>query len=98
MKPSPSTHTRMMRIIIARLDYKDGDNHTPNLKHITDMISYAGTNAGLSPQDFAAYRVFRENPYPHSELPGFVGTRLRCGEIGLIMGALGRGDFEITGV
>jgi hypothetical protein len=82
----------------ARLDYKDGDNNTANPKHIEELVTFASSSDGLSPQDFAAYRVFREKPYPHSELPGFVGTRLRCGEVGLIIGALGRGDFQVLGV
>jgi hypothetical protein len=82
----------------ARLDLKDGDNHSPSLKHIEQLVKFAGTADGLSHQDFAAYRVFLEQPYPHSEWPGWVGTRLRCGEIGLIIGALGRGDFEVLGV
>lgn len=82
----------------ARLDHQDGDNNTANPKHIEELVSYASSSDGLSPQDFAAYRVYRERPYPHSELPGFVGTRLRCGEVGLIIGALGRGDFEVLGV
>lgn len=62
------------------------------------MLKYASSLDGLSPDDFAAYRVFLEKPYAHSELPGFVGTRLRCGELGLIMGAIGRGDFDVLGV
>jgi len=82
---------------LSRLDYKDGDNNTANPKHIEEMITFASSSDGLSPQDFAAYRVYREKPYPHSELPGLVGTSLRCGEVGLIIGALGRGDFEVLG-
>jgi hypothetical protein len=82
---------------LSRLDLKDGDNHSPSLKHIEQLVKFAGTADGLSHQDFAAYRVFLEQPYPHSEWPGWVGTRLRCGEIGLIIGALGRGDFEVLG-
>ena len=62
------------------------------------MIEFASTRDGLSPQDFAAYRVSLEKPYPHSEWPGWVGTKLRCGEVGLIIGALGRGDYDVLGV
>jgi hypothetical protein len=62
------------------------------------MIKFAGTPDGLSPQDFAAYRVFLEKPYPHSEWPGWLGTKLRGGKVGLITGALGRGDFDVLGV
>jgi len=82
---------------LSRLDYKDGDNYSPNPKHIEEMISYAGAPHGLNVQDFSAYRVFREKPYPQSELPGFIERRVRCVQVALALTSTGRGDVEVIG-
>ena len=83
---------------IARLDYKDGDNHTPNPKRIDEMISFAGSPNGLGVRDFSAYRVSLEKAYPQSEWPGFIDRRVRCVQVALAMTAAGRGDVEVLGV
>jgi len=82
---------------LSRLDYKDGDNYTPNPKRIEEMISFAGSPHGLGVHDFSAYRVFREKPYPQSELPGVIEKRVRCVQVALAMTAAGRGDLEVLG-
>jgi hypothetical protein len=82
---------------LSRLDHAEGDSLNANPKLIDTMVSYAGNPDGLSPEDFAAYRILRERGYPVDQLPGTIATALRCGEVGLIMGALGRGDFEVLG-
>jgi len=82
---------------LSRLNAAEGDAFSPNSKLIDTIVAYASSPDGLSPEDFAAYRVLREKGYPVHELPGWLGTALRCGEVGLIMGGLGRGDFEVLG-
>ncbi|KAF8320348.1 Cloroperoxidase [Clavulina sp. PMI_390] len=88
---------------LSRLDHAEGDAFNPNPDLIEKMITFAKASNGsacpdgLSPENFADYRVFRESTYPVKDLPGGIGTALRCGEVGLIMGALGRGDYEVLG-
>jgi hypothetical protein len=82
---------------LSRLDYKDGNNYSPNPKHIEEMISFATSPSGLGVHDFSAYRVFREKAYPQSDWPGFIERRVRCVQIALAMTAAGQGDPEVLG-
>jgi hypothetical protein len=82
----------------AREDISSGDNITPDPKLISSLLTFASAPEGLSPLDFAAYRVYREKGYPADQAPGAIGDALRTGEIGLIIPAIGRGDFDVLGV
>lgn len=64
---------------LARADIADGDNNSPSPKHISDMMTYATSPDGLSPEDFAKYRVYLESGTPHDLLPGPIASALRCG-------------------
>lgn len=83
---------------LARDDNSSGDNKTPDPKLIEKLLTYASDAEGLNALDFAAYRVLREQGYPPEAAPGTIADGLRTGEIGLIIPAIGRGDFEVLGV
>jgi len=79
---------------LTRNDIITGDNTTPDPKLIENLVTYASSPEGLSPKDFAAFRVHRESGYPVDQLPGTIGDTLRTGEIGLIIPSIGRGSFN----
>lgn len=85
-------------MLTARDDKSSGDNNTPDPKLISTLLTYASNPEGLSASDFAAYRVLREKGYPPEAAPGTIADGLRTGEIGLIIPAIGRGDFDVLGV